>query len=123
MEYFDMNLQADPWQPPDMPEFPTLADSGALIGTLYVIEGATLGGKVISRHLKDSLGLGPTSGAHFFNGYGNTVTTRNNWLTFCDFADSIGTSQELQASAKLAAIHIFERIENQPDVLHGRTRQ
>lgn len=42
-------------------------------GTIYVMEGATLGGQVISRHLKERLGISPESGAAFFSSYGSEV--------------------------------------------------
>jgi heme oxygenase len=121
--YFSMNLQYLPWQPPELPALPDLTNCGALIGTMYVIEGATLGGQIISRHLKDHLGLDRDSGARFFHGYGDALTTRNKWLEFCHFANSIGTTQDLQASAQGSAVHIFELIENQLDVLYGQLKQ
>jgi len=39
-------------------------------GVLYVLEGATLGGRVILKRLEASLGLGPTGGAAYYAGYG-----------------------------------------------------
>lgn len=39
-------------------------------GCMYVLEGATLGGQVISRHLHAKLSVTPQSGGRFFNGYG-----------------------------------------------------
>lgn len=50
-----------------------------LLGVLYVIEGATQGGRVISRHLAHTLGISEDSGASFFN-----IHRRDNsWATFC----------------------------------------
>ena len=43
-------------------------DGPALGGCLYVIEGAALGGRVVSRALEARLGLGPAGGASFFRG-------------------------------------------------------
>ncbi len=103
-----------------LPPLQPLANVGALIGTLYVIEGATLGGQVISRHLQDQMGLQSNSGARFFNGYGNAMTTRSNWQQFCDFANSIGEFPALQGSAEQSAVYVFELIENQLDILHAR---
>lgn len=40
------------------------------LGCLYVFEGATLGGRVIGRHLSAHLGLDASCGAAFFAGYG-----------------------------------------------------
>jgi len=49
------------------------------VGCLYVMEGATLGGQVISRHLA-KLGIGPGNGGLFFNGYGEKTGAM--WKSF-----------------------------------------
>jgi heme oxygenase len=49
------------------------------LGCLYVVEGATLGGQVISRHLA-KLGIGPDNGGRFFHGYG--ARTGEMWKSF-----------------------------------------
>ncbi|HEX6279991.1 MAG TPA: biliverdin-producing heme oxygenase [Pyrinomonadaceae bacterium] len=54
----------------DLPDLSTLAK---VFGSLYVIEGSTLGGQVISRHLKEHLGITPENGGAFFNSYGSQV--------------------------------------------------
>lgn len=95
-------------------------DIGALIGTLYAIEGATLGGQVISRHLQTTLGLTASTGARFFNGYGDTLSTQQHWQEFCQFAGSIADRPQLVLSAQLAAVRMFELIESQLDALHVR---
>ncbi|WP_221091305.1 biliverdin-producing heme oxygenase [Deinococcus aquaedulcis] len=51
---------------------PALDLPGAL-GALYVLEGATLGGQVISRHLQGTLGLSPEAGGAYFHGYGRAT--------------------------------------------------
>ena len=51
----------------DLPAFKTVAQA---LGGLYVVEGATLGGKIIGRHLQETLGLNAANGAAFFDGYG-----------------------------------------------------
>lgn len=38
-----------------------------LLGVLYVIEGSTLGSRVIAEHLTQTLGINEESGASFFN--------------------------------------------------------
>ena len=123
MAHFGMNADQPPWQPPEMPARMHLSDCGALIGTLYVIEGATLGGEIISRHLKDNLALGPASGARFFNGYGSAQATRHNWQTFCNFANSNDASKGVLACAKLSAVRTFELFESQLDALQARAVQ
>jgi heme oxygenase (biliverdin-IX-beta and delta-forming) len=52
---------------------PPLGSAAELLGCLYVLEGATLGGRVISPLLHTRLGLTPVSGAGFFNGYGEAT--------------------------------------------------
>lgn len=43
------------------------------IGTLYVVEGSTLGGQVIRRRLRATLGVDVDSGGAFFASYGERV--------------------------------------------------
>lgn len=52
-----------------------------LLGGLYVTEGATLGGQIISRQLEQMLGLSARRGAAFFSSYGIQVGPM--WRTFC----------------------------------------
>ncbi len=52
-----------------------------LLGGLYVTEGATLGGQVISRQLEQILGLSARRGAAFFSSYGIRVGPM--WRSFC----------------------------------------
>ncbi|HEX4449071.1 MAG TPA: biliverdin-producing heme oxygenase [Polyangiaceae bacterium] len=65
---------------PLCPTVPELATPGAALGCRYVVEGATLGGRVIVHALAKHLGLGPTTGAAFFEGYGVESATR--WASF-----------------------------------------
>jgi len=48
----------------------TLSDASAAFGAVYVVEGATLGGQVISRQVIPALALSPDRGCRFFSGYG-----------------------------------------------------
>lgn len=57
------------------------------IGSLYVIEGSTLGSTIIVRHLSRSL---PHLPHHFFSGYGSK--TGRHWQTFLDFLIEIDSS-------------------------------
>jgi heme oxygenase len=62
-------------------DLPALTTRERLLGCLYVIEGATLGGRVITQHLQNQLGLTPESACAFFAGYGAQTGTR--WKAFC----------------------------------------
>lgn len=76
-----------------------------LLGCLYVIEGATLGGRIITRHLQAHFGITPASGAVFFDGYG--ATTGSHWKAFCavvtDHADRVATAADRQQMVQSAA--------------------
>ena len=52
-------------------DLPPLGTTAQVMGCLYVLEGATLGGQIISRHLLLTHGLNAENGAAFFNGYGS----------------------------------------------------
>lgn len=49
---------------------PVQSDADTALGSLYVLEGSTLGGQVISRHLEARLGLRDGAGYAYFQGYG-----------------------------------------------------
>lgn len=77
-------------------ELPELAGAAEVLGCLYVLEGASLGGQVISRHLRKTLGIGPDSGGRFFQGYG--AETGAHWRAFSaalvTFAQQHGPGQQ-----------------------------
>jgi len=52
---------------------PDTSSVSKAFGSAYVIEGSTLGGQVITRHLKEHLDLTPEAGGAFFNSYGHMV--------------------------------------------------
>jgi heme oxygenase len=49
---------------------PILRDAAEALGSLYVMEGSTLGGRVIERNVKRYLGLDGRRGCTYFAGYG-----------------------------------------------------
>lgn len=51
-----------------------------LLGALYVFEGATLGGQLISKHLEQTLGLSGGAGYRYFRSYGAEAGRR--WQEF-----------------------------------------
>ena len=50
---------------------PVINSLGRLVGALYVLEGSTLGGQLISRQLNQHLGLTLNTGARFFTAMAN----------------------------------------------------
>lgn len=61
--------------PATLPAF-TLDSVPAACGAIYVMEGSTLGGQVIARHVATALGLSPESGCRYFSGYGRETGVR-----------------------------------------------
>lgn len=61
---------------------PTIAHA---FGTLYVFEGATLGGQLLRRRLGSALDLTPSAGLAFFSAYGDDVGPM--WRAFGDALD------------------------------------
>lgn len=59
---------------------PDLRSTARLFGCLYVIEGATLGGQIVTRHLQAKLAVTPQSGGAFFSGYAEHTGSR--WKAF-----------------------------------------
>jgi heme oxygenase len=76
------------------------------LGCLYVLEGATLGGQVISRHLA-KLGIGPENGGLFFNGYG--AKTGEMWKSFKTSATSYCVTEDQMSEAINGAKETFGR--------------
>lgn len=82
---------------------------GALAGVLYAIEGSTLGGQVIGRHLARHLHLNADSGARFFNAYGDETQAR--WQAFCLWLESFSTQTDQVAHAQASARKLFRHLE------------
>jgi len=87
---------------------PRLTDRLDAMGMLYVMEGASLGGQIISRRLTADLGVTADQGGRFFSSYGRQVGPR--WrdylLALERFADDQAASARIEASA-LATFESF----------------
>jgi heme oxygenase (biliverdin-IX-beta and delta-forming) len=53
--------------PARLPPLDTVAEG---LGVLYVLEGSTLGGRILSRHLSKTLGISPSAGGAYLASYG-----------------------------------------------------
>jgi len=87
---------------PKWDNLPELDTHAKAFGSLYVMEGATLGGQIINRHLKEHLDLTPENGGLFFNGYGRE--TGPMWKDFgaaiTAFSEKNNADDEIVESAK-----------------------
>ncbi|CAA9440161.1 MAG: bacteriophytochrome heme oxygenase BphO [uncultured Phycisphaerae bacterium] len=61
-------------------DLPPVDRPGRLLGSLYVMEGSTLGGQVVARHLGRALGLADGVGYAYFRGHGDQTGRR--WREF-----------------------------------------
>lgn len=59
---------------------PRMETAAAAWGSSYVIEGSTLGGKIITRTISDTLGLSASDGCAYFAGYG--LENGRRWAEF-----------------------------------------
>jgi heme oxygenase len=75
-------------------ELPACANLAEALGCLYVMEGATLGGQVISRHLKRTLDLDANTGTAFFTGYGEETGVM--WQAFRERLVAAGADEAIQ---------------------------
>jgi heme oxygenase (biliverdin-IX-beta and delta-forming) len=90
---------------------PPLGTVAQRLGCLYVMEGATLGGMLISRHIRENLGIYPDSGGRFFHGYGSSTAVM--WNDFraglLSFASVAPQEQDLIIATARATFETLQR--------------
>jgi heme oxygenase (biliverdin-IX-beta and delta-forming) len=88
----------------DLPPLPGLPEA---LGSLYVLEGSTLGGQVIAHRLERSLGLADGRGYAFFRSYGREVAAM--WRAFGErlalLPDAAGEASARSAQLTFARLH------------------
>lgn len=87
---------------------PAVADRAAAFGGLYVLEGATLGGQLISRHVHERFGDDGSVPCAFFASYGEAVGRM--WRSFREALSSSCRPVESDRVAASAA-RTFESLE------------
>jgi heme oxygenase (biliverdin-IX-beta and delta-forming) len=91
----------------DVPEVATLPQA---LGCLYVMEGATLGGKIMSRQLRRSLVLGVDSGAAFYSSYGDRIGEM--WRALCHAINAVPLDDFSRCALVTAARETFEKLDS-----------
>ncbi|AMV24777.1 Heme oxygenase [Gemmata sp. SH-PL17] len=86
---------------------PQISSLGGALGHMYVLEGATLGGRVISRMVESRLGYTPEHGGAFFASYGDRVGVM--WTAFRSALVRFATAPEAEQQLVAAATDTFER--------------
>jgi len=77
---------------PQCAKVPIVETFSQALGCAYVLEGSTLGGQVITRHLRRELGIESERGASFFTSYGSEVGPM--WRDFTNILNTEDLSQE-----------------------------
>jgi heme oxygenase len=77
LTWFGATCEGDP-----RPALPAMDTGPALLGTMYVMEGSTLGGQLIARHVEAKLHLSEGLGDSYFRGHGDR--TGQMWKEFCE---------------------------------------
>lgn len=89
---------------------PDVSSLSKAFGSIYVMEGATLGGQVITRHLKQDFGLTPENGAAFFSSYGTQVGSM--WKSFKEILTAYAEKNGDDAQIIEAARETFDSFSN-----------
>ena len=85
---------------PTVPPLPVEGPADGL-GALYVTEGATLGGRILARHLASSLGVDASTGAAHFLSYGEERGPM--WQRYRAAVDAFGETNPAQADRVVGA--------------------
>ncbi|SEG20253.1 Heme oxygenase [Bryocella elongata] len=82
---------------PGLDELDGATFAASFLGAMYVVEGSSLGGQYIAKHLETTLGLTPEHGAAYFRGYGDR--TGSLWQQFKLVLAALPDSEEDQVVA------------------------
>lgn len=88
---------------------PHCGDPSVAIGCVYVLEGATLGGRTLLPVVETRLGLTPEHGASFLASYGDDVTAM--WRRFGTALDAWCSAPERRSRAVAAAVATFDSLD------------
>jgi heme oxygenase len=99
--------------PSPAPPMPELNDPAAALGALYVVEGSSLGARVIARALVDSLHVAPGRGGSFYCRQ-DADTARLRWRRVCAVLDQklpgSGTAARLTEGALATFRHLEQSL-------------
>jgi heme oxygenase (biliverdin-IX-beta and delta-forming) len=94
---------------PRCASIPACQDEAAALGSLYVLEGATLGGQVLLPMVEQRLRLTRARGASYLASYGQD--TRTMWQRFGSVVEAWCDNSGRRATAAAAAVATFESLE------------
>jgi len=90
---------------PRCADLPILSGLPRALGARYVVEGAALGGQIITRHVRRTLNLDVETGCAFFTGDGEEVG--RHWRAFLGLLESRLLALDDQSAAVAAAAETF----------------
>jgi heme oxygenase len=96
----------DPTDVPVCSALPAVGTPFSALGCMYVLEGSTLGSRLIARHISARFDFRYGSGGSFFNAYEAAVGER--WLAFRTFVSSQTGTTALQQELLGAARDTFQ---------------
>ena len=94
---------------PRCAHLPATGNWAAGFGCLYVLEGSTLGGKMIAHEMQRRFGIDQSSGASFFLSYGEDVGEM--WRDFCRAVRAYVNTSARASFAVQAATETFQSLE------------
>jgi heme oxygenase len=95
--------------PPLCTDIPEITDAGQALGALYVLEGSTLGGQVISEIITRNV-PNVSKALSFFEGYGNN--TQPMWDSFVHYLDGYNGTDAQKARLIQAAADTFLKFQH-----------
>jgi len=98
----DLGIDALPRYPGLMP----LVDVATALGSMYVLEGATLGGQYVAKHVESTLGVRPGQGGSFFSSYGEDVGPM--WKAFKEVLSTHAGAEPVQDAIIASARDTFK---------------
>jgi heme oxygenase len=95
---------------PRCESLPACPDTATAFGCVYVLEGATLGGRTLLPLVQKSMGLTAESGAAFLSSYGEAVTDM--WRSFGAALDTWCATPVRRDLAAAAAVATFDALDH-----------
>lgn len=104
------HLQTDTDNLPLCRDLPSVQSWDQALGCLYVLEGATLGGRLITQHIQATLGIMPATGGSFFDGYAGD--TARMWRAMRQILVRCAVDVQVENAMVASAISTFTRLQH-----------
>ena len=102
-------LGCSPESFPISTQAPEIGSLGSALGSMYVVEGASLGGRYISKLVEQRLGLTPDRGCSFFASYRERIGPM--WAAFRAVLVRFAVTPPAEQQVVTAAVRTFESLD------------